>query len=225
MLAALSKAFAQLPDPRLRGVVAWSVALSVAALLALAFVARLVIGGMQLFEGDAWNTLASWVGTLLVMGVSLMLFPATVQLIGSLFSDRVADAVESRHYPAMAASARSAPLSAQLGSGLRLFLLAVVLNILLLPIYIFVPGLNLLLYYGLNGYLLGREYFEQTAFRHLPAGDVKAAFRRHRFRAWAAGVVIAAVMTIPVLNLASPVLATAFMIHIFRSMQSMENKR
>jgi uncharacterized protein involved in cysteine biosynthesis len=97
-------------------------------------------------------------------------------------------------------------------------LVAIGLNILALPIY-FIPILNFFVFYILNGYLLGREYFEAVALRRLSAGEVGELWRREKGRLIVAGVVITLMLTIPFLNLVAPVVATAFMLHLFESMR------
>ena len=90
----------------------------------------------------------------------------------------------------------------------------IVLNLLALPLYL-LPGPNILIYLALNGYLLGREYFETVAQRRLGGRAVAQARRRVRLRLWVAGVLIALMLAVPLLNLIAPVLATAFMTHLF----------
>jgi uncharacterized protein involved in cysteine biosynthesis len=75
-------------------------------------------------------------------------------------------------------------------------------------------------FYTLNGYLLGREYYETVALRRLSAGEAKELWRREKGRLVVAGIVITVMLTIPFLNLVAPVVATAFMLHLFESMRS-----
>ena len=76
-----------------------------------------------------------------------------------------------------------------------------------------------MLYLALNGYLLGREYFELVAGRRLPWSTVRALRQRTRARLWLAGAVIALLLTVPVLNLVAPVVAVAFMVHLFEGLR------
>jgi uncharacterized protein involved in cysteine biosynthesis len=71
--------------------------------------------------------------------------------------------------------------------------------------------------YGLNGYLLGREYFEMPAFRRLSRPEAKAVFGQYRSRFVGGGIVIAFLSTLPIVNLIAPIIATAFMVHLFES--------
>jgi CysZ protein len=88
----------------------------------------------------------------------------------------------------------------------------ILVNLIALPFYL-LPGINLALFWIVNGYLLGREYFELVALRHLDVAAARALRRRHALRIFIAGIVIAAFATVPFLNLLSPLFATAFMVH------------
>jgi CysZ protein len=58
---------------------------------------------------------------------------------------------------------------------LRLTVLTLLLNLLALPVYLLLPGINLFLFLALNGYLLGREYFEVVAQTARCRGDQGSA--------------------------------------------------
>lgn len=227
MIAYLSKSIAQLSDPRLRNVILFAV------LGALAVFAGLWAGVWWLLAnfdpsgiwGLGW--LAEWMGeafdwiagvaffTALLIATFLM-FPAVVTVIVGLFLERVAAAVEDRHYPE-AGPARPQPIAEVLGSTVKFAATVVLLNILVMPLYLvllIIPGANLLLYYLLNGYLIGREYFELVAFRRLPPRDATRLRRAFRSRVLVAGIVVAFLMTIPVVNLIAPVIGAAFMVHV-----------
>ena len=100
-------------------------------------------------------------------------------------------------------------------------LLVAGLNILFLPIYLLlflVPPLNIILYYLLNGYLVSREYYELVALRRLEPRPARQLRRRHRGRMLFAGVILVFFMTIPIINFVTPVLAAAFMVHIYQNL-------
>ena len=96
--------------------------------------------------------------------------------------------------------------------GLPLYVILAV-NIVALPFYL-LPGVNLVLFWIINGYLLGREYFELVALRHIGLEDARALRRRHKLRIFVGGVAVAGFATVPFLNLLTPLFATAFMVHI-----------
>jgi CysZ protein len=125
----------------------------------------------------------------------------------------VIEAVERRYYPDLPPAPGMSFAQSTLGA-IRFALVALALNLLVLPLYL-LPGANVILYLALNGYLLGREYFEQVAQRRLDWRSVAQLRRADRTRLWWAGVWIAALLTVPVLNLIAPVIATCFMVHLF----------
>jgi uncharacterized protein involved in cysteine biosynthesis len=106
---------------------------------------------------------------------------------------------------------------------LRLTLLTLLLNLLALPVYLLVPGINLFLFLALNGYLFGRGYFEVVALRRLDMGAARRVRSRFAGRIFLGGVVIAGLFALPLVNLVAPVIATAFMLHIFEALPRPES--
>ena len=92
-----------------------------------------------------------------------------------------------------------------------------VVNILAL-LLLLVPGVNLIAFYVGNGYLLGREYFEMVAMRHLPAAEARRLRKANRGSVLLCGVVIAGLASVPILNLLTPLFATAFMVHVYKGL-------
>ena len=100
--------------------------------------------------------------------------------------------------------------------------MTVLVNLIALPFYlllIFLPPFNLFVFYRLNGYLLGREYFELVAVRRVESAAVRDLRKRNRGRVFTAGVIIAFFLTLPLINLVVPIVATAFMLHVFQGIQ------
>lgn len=231
MLKHLSKAVRQLDDPALQKVIAGSLALAVAAFVLL-WVLLWWLGGLLGGADIGWivwlretlGGLFDWLGGALLLGglavLTLLLFPAVVTVVAGLFLERVAAAVERRHYPD-APPPRDQPVAEALASTARFALVAIGANLAALPLYLaflFLPPLNLLLFYLLNGYLVGREYFELVAYRRMPPAEADRLRRAERGRVLAAGMLTVLVMTVPLLNLLSPVIATAFMLHVFQAL-------
>jgi CysZ protein len=221
MLAALLRAFAALPTPPLRRVVLLGLALAVASFAALWVGAAVLLDRTPLFGWAALDWLVNILGALAVLGLSWLLFPAVVTLVMGFFLDRVAAAVEARDYPGLP-PARRASIQEILATTLRLMGLTILLNLLALPVYLLAPGINVFLFLGLNGYLFGREYFEVVALRRLDVAEARAVRRRFGARVFAGGVVIAALFALPLVNLVAPVIATAFMVHIFQELRRRE---
>jgi uncharacterized protein involved in cysteine biosynthesis len=153
--------------------------------------------------------------------LSWLLFPAIVTMVMGFFLDRVAAAVEARDYPGRT-PAHGAPLGDIVAATLRLMLLTILLNLLVLPLYLLLPGINFFVFLGLNGYLFGRAYFEVVAFRRLDRGTAKAVRQRFAGRVFIGGLVITGLFSLPLVNLVAPVIATAFMVHVFESLRRVE---
>jgi CysZ protein len=81
-----------------------------------------------------------------------------------------------------------------------------------------IPGINVIAFYLGNGYLLGREYFELAAMRHLPLEDAKRLRKANVGYVWMCGLIIAGLASVPILNLITPIFATAFMVHIYKQL-------
>lgn len=212
MLSAFVKALSQLGDPRIRAVALRSVVVASGLYVVLA---ALLWWGLSL----APLTLP-WVGTLggvAAFILSLLLFPAVVSLVAGFFVEEIAAAVEARHYPGLPAP-RNQPLSEAMALALRFTGLVLVANLLALPLYL-VPGLNVILFFGVNGYLFGREYYEMVAVRRLDGAATVALRKGARLRLWLAGAGIAGLTMVPVANLFVPILATAFMVHVFETLR------
>ncbi len=217
MIRALLLAFGQLSDPRARRVV-WIGVLSAA--LAYALLAGVVWWALfhTPLTGYGWvDGAIDLLGGLVVLLLAWLLFPATVGMVSSFFLDEVVDRVEARHYPFLPPPRHSGWVT-EMGTALRFLALVLAVNIVALPLYLAAPGLNLMVFYTINGYLLGREYFELVANRRMDRREARALRRAHPLKPFSAGVIIAFLSSIPFVNLLVPVLASAFMVHVFQSM-------
>jgi CysZ protein len=170
----------------------------------------------HLFTIGWLNTAVAALGELAAFGLAFLLYPAVAAAVTGLFLDQVVEAVERRHYPGLP-QPRRIGWGEQIKAAVRLLLVALVLNLLVLPLY-FVPPINLLVFYALNGYILGREYFELVATRRLDPSGVRHAWRDHRWHVIAMGAVIAFLSTLPLINLAAPLVGVAAMTHLLMSL-------
>lgn len=231
MLSGLTKAVAQLGDPRMRGII-WR-ALGVALVIFLALWGLCWWGidyagtafADYLAQEGFWNDALEWLiglgGVAAVLVASFLLFPAVMGLGLSFFLEDAATVVEARHYPALP-PAEEQPVHEALLDGINLAAVTIAINLIALPVYLILsilPPLNLIVFYAVNGYLLGREYFELVAVRRLERPEVRRLRGLYRARVILAGVGIAIMLTIPVLNLFAPVVATAFMVHVFEGIR------
>jgi uncharacterized protein involved in cysteine biosynthesis len=197
--------------------VALSVAIAVASFIVLWIGVALALQHLPTVGWRPLNWLIDLLGVVGVVVLSWLLFPAVLTMVMGFFLEWVAAAVESLHYPGRGPPRRQSIREA-VSIGFRLMLLSIALNLLALPIYVTVPGVNVFVFLGLNGYLFGREYFEVVALRRLDIDAVKSV--RHRFsgRIFLGGVIIAGIFALPLVNLVAPVFATAFMVHVFEAL-------
>ncbi|HZT87068.1 MAG TPA: EI24 domain-containing protein [Stellaceae bacterium] len=217
MIAALARALSQLLLPPLRRVVALSLGIAVLTFALLWFGVAVVLGHASFFAWRPLDWLADLLGAVAVLLLTWLLFPTALTAIMSCFVDRVAGAVEAVDYPGRGPP-RHQPLTEMAATTLRLMGAALVLNLLALPVYLLAPGINVFLFLALNGYLLGREYFEAVALRRLDVAAAKAMRDQFRWRVFLGGVVIAGLFALPLVNLIAPVIATVFMLHIFEGL-------
>jgi CysZ protein len=216
MIQALVLAFADLSEPGIRRVLGKSLLLALGVLALTAFLAWLLVVWLTDLQIGWLDSIIEFAAGLGVIVLAWLLFPVAVSSTVGIFLDEVSEAVEARHYPALP-PAHGQPLMAEIKSALAFAGVALALNLLLLPLYLllfFFPPLYALIFYGVNGYLLGREYFEQVALRRLDPAAARALRRAHQGRVLLAGVVIAFLLTVPLVNLIAPVVATAFMLHL-----------
>ena len=220
MIEALILAFEQLGDRRIQRPLLWTL------LLALAASALLIAGAAAAFALLEFSGIAFIDWALALLGgiaaafVAWMLFPVLAAEFLYMFVDRVTDAVEARHYPCLP-PAHPASFWQYTVAGIRLVLLMAFFNLLILPLA-FVPFAQVIypiLYFIINGALLGREFFEIAAARRMDFAAVRKLRRKHRIKLFVSGVVIALLFSIPLINLIAPIVATAFMVHIFHGLR------
>jgi uncharacterized protein involved in cysteine biosynthesis len=134
--------------------------------------------------------------------------------VGSFFVDEIGDVVEREHYPADPPG-RALPFFLALVEGLKFAALALLVYLCALPFVLF-AGLGVIILYLANSYLLGREYFELAAMRFRPPHEAKVMRKANSVYLFLAGMFIAAFVSIPIINLATPIFAMAFMVHIHK---------
>ena len=225
MIASYAKAIGQLTDPRLARIIL----IGLAATILLYVVVYAVVGwGAHhlLYRVDifGWHPLTLFseiLGGAIVFIISLLLFPAVATTTLSFMLEGVCTVVESRYYP-NAGPARRQNFGEMLWQAVRFMAVLLLINLLVLPVYIgalILLGAGAALYYIVNGYLLGREYFELVAMRRLPQRDADALRRAHLGRIWLGGIVLAVISTVPFVNLLAPVIGTAAMLHEFEALR------
>jgi uncharacterized protein involved in cysteine biosynthesis len=229
MLAAAYKALSEILSPPFRTVLVKSVALALALLVVLGVVLYRLLEWLS-GSGATWlegalgpmaHTPLLVLGWILAFALGLGLFagaiflmPAVTSLVASFFADEIAEHVERVHYPADPPG-RPLPLARAMLEGGKTALLSVLVYLCAAPFLLF-AGAGLVIFFLANAFLLGREYFELAAMRFHPAADAKALRRANGMTVFVAGLFIAAFVSIPIVNLATPLFATAFMVHLHK---------
>jgi CysZ protein len=140
--------------------------------------------------------------------------PAVTAFVASFFADQIADEVEREHYPADAPG-KALPLWRAIVQGSRTALLAVLVYLIATPFLLF-AGFGAVIFFLATAWLLSREYFELAAMRFRSPEEAKALRKRNAARIFIAGLFIAAFVSIPVVNLATPLFAMALMVHLYK---------
>lgn len=221
IFSAYFKAFEQLSDPKTRSVIWASIGWSVAIFIGLYVALYLVLKVTTFIAIGPLEMIFDFIAQFGVMLLTWFLFPPVVTAVGALMLDKVVDAVEQRHYPHLA-MAPGASLKESIGPAIKFLGVTVGLNILCLPLLL-IPPLFPFVYYGLNGYLLSREYFELVALRRLSVHDAQMMRLRWRAPLFIAGAGFAFMLTVPILNLIAPILATAATVHLFEAWRAKDD--
>jgi uncharacterized protein involved in cysteine biosynthesis len=145
---------------------------------------------------------------------AILLMPAATALVAGFFADEIAERVERGHYPADPPGV-ALPLWRAGIEGAKTALLALAVYLCVLPFFLF-AGVGAVLFFIVTAWLLGREYFELAAIRFHPIAEAKALRRRHRATVFAAGLFVAGFVSIPALNLATPLFGIALMVHVHK---------
>jgi uncharacterized protein involved in cysteine biosynthesis len=221
MIRAFELAVAQLGDPKLRGIIWWSLLLSLVLQVGIGVLAWWGLKSFATFEWRWLNEAIVWLSGAGVIVLALMLFPASFGIVISIFLEQIADIVEARHYPGLG-KARGIPIWTGIWTGVVFLFAVLAINLVMLPFYVlalFIAGLGAVLFYAVNGWLTGRVYHEQVALRRLSPAEVKAWRRANAGVLWLTGIVIVFLGTIPILNLIVPVLGVAAMVHVAQTLK------
>lgn len=229
MLDAAVKALSQLLSPPMRSILWRSIGLALVLIVVLAIGLQRLLSWFATYGevwlegllGPTWHSsleVLAWIisiaaGFGVVFG-SVFLMPAITSLVASFFVDDVADIVEREYYPAERPGT-VLPFNQAILEGIKTALLTILVYLIALP-FVFLAGAGFLIFFLAAAWLLGREYFELAAMRFRSPEDAKAMRRDNAATIFTAGLFIAAFVSIPVLNLATPIFGMAFMVHMHK---------
>lgn len=168
-----------------------------------------------------------WVGQLGFLGIltqglasktawifwTYVMSPLALAIVGALL-EPIVDAVERRHYPALA-RVRNRGVVAQVVYGVRFLGLTLAVSLGALIISLVTPLPAAAIFVAANGYLIAREYYETVALRRQSPGEAAAGQRAALPVSWTLGALVALGMTVPFVNLLAPVIGAAAFTHLF----------
>lgn len=215
MFASAWRALGVIFHPAFRGVLLKSLLLTIGLFAALFFAARYGLTLVPAFQWHWLNTAVDVLGYLVLVAAMVVLGAPVAALFASLFLDDIAKAVEKTSYPADAPSV-GIPFWPGLRAATRLTLIVVAATVLLLPFDIELPGVGEAATLLVNGWIMGREFFELAALRHLTPAEASDMRRRHAGSIWLGGLGLSLLSAVPLVNLFAPLYGAAFMVHLFK---------
>jgi CysZ protein len=222
ILSAVFAAIRQVLSPPLRRMLVRTLGLTV-ALLVLVWglltkgIDALLVAHPVSADYPIVNTALSLAGGLGLIVLFVYLLPAVSAFVGGFFLDEAAEIVERTDFPGDPPG-RPLPTATSIWWGLRFAGLALLLNLLALTL-IFVPVVNVVAFFAVNTYLLGREYFEMAAARFRLPAEARALRKEHPAKPLLAGAILAGLMLVPILNLLTPIFGIALMVHVHKQVE------
>lgn len=225
ILSSFFSALGQMGDPRFRRVLLIGVVLTFALLVAayagfLWLMQSLAEDGAEipLIGEVTWlMDLLTWSSLLLMIFLSVFLMVPVASAITSMFLDDVARAVEDRHYPHLPDAGRVS-FNDALTDTLSFLAVIILANLFALILYAFLAPLALFIFWGMNGFLLGREYYTLAAMRRVGRARAKELRQKHFVTIWAAGILMALPLSVPLINLVIPILGAATFTHLYHKL-------
>lgn len=212
----------QLGDRRFRRVLVLGIGLTLALLFGLSVIFITTIGwvipdSLTLpFIGEiGWvDTAVSWAAVPLMMVLSVFLMVPVASAFTGFFLDEVSQAVEDKHYPQLGEAIQT-PWSETIRDTLSFLGVLIAANLAALVLYLFLAPLAPIIFWLLNGFLLGREYFQLVAMRRVGRQQAAVLRKQYGLQIWISGAVMAVPLSIPIVNLLIPVLGAATFTHLF----------
>jgi len=220
MLKLFKTSILDLLEPDIRTILFKTVILSLFSIIMIVYMCWTLFNTHQVFDIWLLGPILSWAWGLLALIFGALLLPPITIIIGSIYSDSIVDHIEKKYYPSRLGM-RQIKLS-ELGFSIsKNFCITIIVNILLAPVYLigtFFPIISFLIFYSVNGYLIGKELFETVASRHLEMKDRYLLKKQNNSKVIIGGIIMVGISTIPILNLIAAVLGIVFMTHFFHSL-------
>lgn len=207
-------AFRQVFSPAFRRVLFKSLGLTIAILVLAWFGFERLLTYFIAID-NAWisTTVAVLAGLSLFVAMIFLVAPISA-LVAGFYLDELAEQVEMSSAPIWPAG-NAVPTGQAIGLAARFALLALAVNLGAL-LLLLVPGVNAVAFIAANAYLMGREFFELAAMRYRPMHEAQALRRAHASYLFLAGLPIALFLSVPLLNLLTPLFGVAYMARIHK---------
>lgn len=217
MLKSAFRAFGDLVSPEFRSVLFKALGLTIALFIGVLVIAEVLIASFTHFSWPWADRLVELgTGLALLVAFFFLMSPVTAAFAG-LFLDQMAEKVEERHYP-WDPRGTPLPMARAVLISIQFFIVMLVVNLAVLPMVLFGVGAFVLV--AANAYLIGREYFEMVAMRHMPVEEAKILRKENSSTIFVAALLPALLSVVPLLNLTVPLFSTAYFTHLFKSVQA-----
>ena len=217
MLKSAFRAFGDLFSPEFRSVLVKALGLTIALFIAVLIITEVLIASFTHFSWP-WADRLVEVGTglALIVAFFFLMSPVTAAFAG-LFLDQIAEKVEERHYP-WDPRGTPLPVGRAILISIQFFVVVLLVNLAVLPMVFY--GIGAFVLVAANAYLIGREYFEMVAMRHMPVEEAKMLRKENSPTVFIAALLPAFMSLVPFVNLAVPLFSTAYFTHLFKSVQA-----
>ena len=223
-MAPLIKTFNSLTsNRRLQGYIVLSVIITFCVTSAIVGAAIWGLNHTEFFERGWLESVADIVASFGAIIVGVIITPALMPLIASFFEDPILNALEKEHqkenleeYPSGQTPTHDGTFAGDIAEDIRFMFVVIILNVLCLPLYL-IPGINLGVYYLLNGYLLGREFFTNVEAKYTSKKQARQIYKANKAKFFGNGIVLAFMATLPIINWFLPVFALTLMFHARRN--------
>lgn len=223
MIGAFGKTLSQIFSKPFRSILWRSLGMTLLLLVTLGAVGLWGTGYIpNLGIGWADTIIDVLIDAAVIVGLIFLVIPVTAIFI-PLFLDEVGQAVEERHFPESIGPRKQGMIEG-IWLGIKGLFVLLAVNLVALPLVFLLPGLGFVIFLVVNGFLLGREFFEAAAVRHYPPAQIKQLRQRHSGRVFVAGMAVAALLAIPIVNILVPLFGTAFMVHVLQGVMARDAK-
>jgi hypothetical protein len=187
-------------------------------LLAMIVFSLFLIGcGYFLFETNLFDSkiierISDVFGGVFALVVTIYFFPVLLTFFVSFFIEEIAFEIEKIHYQDLK-NPREIPFMENLSCAVRFGFKAFFINIFAL-FFMIIPVIGVLFYYIINGLLVSREYFQIISLRRIKDKEVMRLYKKRSKKYILAGIFVVFLMTLPIINIFAPIIATSMFVHL-----------